>query len=184
MGINSPPAQLAGNARYLHWVYVFVPDMNTETSTSFTLQRDAFGRLVWHGADGQSACVQPARAFPISAAGVGIGLFDAEGHEIAWIANPDELPDAERELLAQALAAREFMPVIERLEAVSSFACPSVWQVHTDRGSTSLTLKGEEDIRRMGAGALLVTDAHGVHYLIRDAERLDRRSRKLLDRFM
>ncbi|MBQ6656282.1 MAG: DUF1854 domain-containing protein, partial [Ottowia sp.] len=77
-----------------------------------------------------------------------------------------------------------FMPVIEKLEAVSSYSCPSVWQVHTDRGNTSLTLKGEEDIRRMGGGALLVTDSHGVYYLIRDAERLDRRSRKLLDRFM
>ena len=141
----------------------------------WTLQRDAAGRLVWRSADGQSACVQPARAFPISAPQEGICLLDAEGHE---------LPENERTLLAQALAEREFMPVIERLEAVSSYSCPSVWQVHTDRGSTSLTLKGEEDIRRMGGGALIVTDAHGVYYLIRDAERLDRRSRKLLDRFM
>ncbi len=150
----------------------------------FTLQRDAFGRLVWRGADGRCACVQPARAFPISAAEEGVSLLDAEGHELAWIARPSELPEAERALLAQALAAREFMPVIEKLEAVSSFSCPSVWQVATDRGATSLTLKGEEDIRRMGAGTLLITDAHGVHYLIRSIDALDRHSRKLLDRFM
>ena len=150
----------------------------------WTLQRDAAGRLVWRSVDGQSACVQPARAFPISAPQEGICLRDAEGHELAWVENPAELPENERTLLAQALAEREFMPVIEKLEAVSSYSCPSVWQVHTDRGNTSLTLKGEEDIRRMGGGALLVTDSHGVYYLIRDAERLDRRSRKLLDRFM
>lgn len=150
----------------------------------FTLQRDAFGRLVWRGADGRCACVQPARAFPISAAEEGVSLLDAEGHELAWIAHPSELPEAERALLAQALAAREFMPVIEKLEAVNSFSCPSVWQVATDRGATSFTLKGEEDIRRMGAGTLLITDAHGVHYLIRSIDALDRHSRKLLDRFM
>lgn len=160
--------------------------MNTAAATqSFTLQRDAAGRLVWRSADGREyAGAQPARAFPVSAPEEGVSLLDAEGHELAWIANPAALPERERTLLTQALAAREFMPVIERLEAVSSFSCPSTWQVATDRGSASLTLKGEEDIRRMGAGALIITDVHGVHYLIRDAERLDRRSRKLLDRFM
>jgi len=31
---------------------------------------------------------------------------------------------------------------------------------------------------------LLVTDAHGVQFLIRDLARMDRYSRKLLDRFL
>ena len=30
---------------------------------------------------------------------------------------------------------------------VSSFACPSVWEIETDRGATHLTLKGEEGQR-------------------------------------
>jgi hypothetical protein len=45
-------------------------------------------------------------------------------------------------------------------------------------------LKGEEDIRRMGQGVLLVADTHGVQYMIRDLPSLDRHSRKLLDRFL
>jgi hypothetical protein len=47
-----------------------------------------------------------------------------------------------------------------------------------------LLLKGEEDIRRLSASVLLVTDAHGVQFLIRDLARMDRYSRKLLDRFL
>ncbi len=68
--------------------------------------------------------------------------------------------------------------------AVSSFACPSTWQVATDRGAAELTLKGEEDIRRLSPSRLLIADANGIQFLIRDLARLDRHSRKLLDRFL
>jgi hypothetical protein len=47
-----------------------------------------------------------------------------------------------------------------------------------------LLLKGEEDIRRLSASVLLVTDGHGVQFLIRDLAQMDRFSRKLLDRFL
>ncbi len=51
-------------------------------------------------------------------------------------------------------------------------------------GQTSLLLKGEEDIRRLSATVLLVTDGHGVQFLIRNLAQMDRHSRKLLDRFL
>jgi hypothetical protein len=61
---------------------------------------------------------------------------------------------------------------------------PSIWDIETDRGATTLLLKGEEDIRRLSASVLLVTDGHGVQFLIRDMAQMDRHSRKLLDRFL
>lgn len=76
------------------------------------------------------------------------------------------------------------MPEIQRIVEVSGFICPSVWQVQTDRGPAELTLKGEEDIRRLSRTRLLIADSHGVHFLVRDLGALDRRSRKLLDRFL
>jgi hypothetical protein len=42
------------------------------------------------------------------------------------------------------------VPKIRRLKSVSSFATSSQWTVETDRGETTLVLKGEEDIRRLG----------------------------------
>jgi hypothetical protein len=47
-----------------------------------------------------------------------------------------------------------------------------------------LVLKGEEDIRRLSTTRLIVADAHGVQFLIRDLPSLDRHTRKLLDRFL
>ena len=154
-------------------------------ATVFDLQRDAFGRLVLTDAQGQAHVgVVAVRAFPISAPEVGISVVDVDGHELAWVPRLDELDDARRTLLTEALEQREFMPRLLRVTAVSSFATPSTWDVDTDRGRTQFVLKGEEDIRRLGHGLLIVNDAHGVQYLVRDLHRMDAGSRKLLDRFL
>ncbi|TFI20394.1 DUF1854 domain-containing protein, partial [Herbaspirillum sp. 3C11] len=89
-----------------------------------------------------------------------------------------------RTVIEEELAAREFMPQISRIIGVSSFATPSVWEVETNRGNTSFTLKGEEDIRRLPNSALLIADSHGIQFLIRDTKALDKHGRKILDRFL
>jgi len=154
-------------------------------STDFTLERDAHGQLVLRSGDGRAhAGVQPVRAFPLSDADGALSLVGADGRELAWIAAAAALDTATRALIAEELARREFAPVIERLLAVSTFSTPSEWTVRTDRGETRLVLKAEEDIRRLGDGALLVTDSHGIGYRIADQRALDRRSRRLLERFL
>lgn len=151
----------------------------------FTLFRNAAGRLIWTAADGTEAvAVVPVRAFPISAVEEGLSLVDADGHERVWMAALNAQPPGIQQLVRDALAEREFMPEIRRLHGVSSFATPSTWRVDTDRGAFDLVLKGEEDIRRLSAGTLLVADTHGVQFLIRDLFALDKHSRKLLDRFL
>ncbi len=151
----------------------------------YQLERDSFGRLVFTAADGERhGGVVPVRAFPIDAPDAGIALVDAHGHELAWIDRLSELPAVLRVLVEAELSSREFMPVISRIVAVSSYATPSTWTVHTDHGETALVLKGEEDIRRLAGSALLITDGNSVHYLIRDRRALDLTSRKILDRFL
>lgn len=157
----------------------------SEANTRFGLQRDAFGRLVLTDAEGaEYPGVVAVRAFPISAPDEGVSLLDGDGHELAWVPRLAALAEPLRGLIAQALEQREFMPELKRLKSVSSFGTPSTWDVDTDRGATSFVLKGEEDIRRLGPGLLIVNDAHGVQYLIRDLQGMDRQSRKLLDRFL
>ena len=149
------------------------------------LERNPLGRLVLTRADGVvHEGVVPVRAYPISAPDGLISLMGADGHELAWIERLDGLDEPTRTLLHDELAQREFTPEIHRLLSVSSFATPSTWQVETDRGPATLVLKGEEDIRRMGQGVLLIADAHGVNFMIRRVADLDRHSRKLLDRFL
>lgn len=154
-------------------------------SATFQLSRNALGRLVFVApGDEPRDGVVPVRAFPISAPEQGIALVDADGHELLWIDDLASVPRTARALIDEELASRDFVPEIRRLCAVSSFATPSTWQVETDRGVTSLVLKGEEDIRRLPHDMLLVADSHGIQFLIRDIQALDRASRKLLDRFL
>ncbi|MDR3398666.1 MAG: DUF1854 domain-containing protein [Pandoraea sp.] len=151
----------------------------------FTLSRNAFGRLVLTDAQGIAhEGVVPVRAFPIAAPDDGLALVSTEGRELVWLDSLAVLPTAMRTLLNEELAAREFMPEVQRIVGVSTFATPSTWTVQTNRGEAAFILRGEEDIRRLGGQTLLITDSHGIHFLIRDTGKLDKPSRKILDRFL
>ena len=155
------------------------------SKANFELQRDAYGQLVLTAQNGDiHHGVVPVRAFPIAAPDAGIALVNGEGHEVGWAEHLSDLPPAIAGLVEEELASREFVPEIERIASVSSFACPSTWQVVTNRGDAALVLKGEEDIRRLSRTRLLIADTHGIRFLIRDIGSLDRHSRKLLDRFL
>lgn len=152
---------------------------------SFTLQRDAHGRWTCTIGGESHQGVQVVRAFPLTAPEEDIAIVGSDGHELAFVARLDALDAPNQQAVREALAEREFVPVIQRIRSVSTFATPSVWQVETDRGATELVLKVEEDIRRLpGARRLLVTSGSGVVFEIRDRNALDRASQRLLERFL
>jgi hypothetical protein len=153
-------------------------------NSEFQLRRDAFGKLILLGADGEDHVVVPVRAFPIQSPDQGISLVRDGGKEVAWIDDMATLPAHLRTLVQDELDGREFMPVISQIVDVSSFATPCTWTVKTDRGDASFTLKGEEDMRRVGDTALIIADNHGIQFLIRDMFTIDKNSRRILDRFL
>ncbi|MBU3610576.1 DUF1854 domain-containing protein [Polynucleobacter wuianus] len=154
------------------------------TQATHQLMRDALGRLVFVDAKGASHIgVHPVRAFPITSPSAGIGIMDQSGKEVFWYPDVAVIPNNELQLIEEELAAREFMPVIERITKVSTFATPSIWDIETDRGPTRIRLKGEEDIRRISGNTLLIADSNGLQFLIKDSTALDKVSKKLLDRF-
>ena len=127
--------------------------------------------------------VTPVRAFPIQTPEEGIALVSTDGREVAWVERLVDLPQQVRDLITNELAGREFVPVVDRIIGVSSFSTPCTWTVAPDRGETNFVLRVEEDIRRVGE-SLLVTDNHGINFLIRNPRKLDKHSRKILDRFL
>jgi hypothetical protein len=151
---------------------------------SHTLERDALGQLVFIDAVGTyHVGVYPIRAYPITAPGAGISIMDQSGKELCWFDGITAIPEGELALIEEELATREFMPVIEKITKVSTFATPSIWDIETDRGPTRIRLKGEEDIRRIAGNTLLIADSNGLQFLIKDSTQLDKFSKKLLDRF-
>ncbi len=150
----------------------------------FDLANDVWGRLVLIDSQGmRHEGVEPVRAFPLSDPQRWVAICDAAGTELAFIEDLGSLPHAVREVLEEALARRDFVPVVERIVNVSLDAEPSEWEVQTDRGVTRFLL-GDDGVRRLGPFEAMLVDAHGTRYLISDFRRLDAYSRRILDRFL
>ena len=158
----------------------------TVTASRFALERTPFGKLLLTNDAGEVfEGVVPVRAFPIQSPEDGISLVSTDGKEVAWVDRLADVPQPAQDLIRAELTTREFMPVIERIVSVSSYSTPSTWTVQTDRGDTAFVLRGDEDIRRIGKEhALLIADAHGIQYLVRDQFALDMHSKRILDRFL
>ena len=176
----------ASNSRGSTPLSTEVPVPTPGVKQPLALALDAHGRLVLTLPGGvEHAGVTPVRAFPIAAPQDGLSLVGTDGHELLWIDRLDQLEAAPRALIEAELALREFVPEIERIDAVSSFSTPSTWAVQTDRGPVQLVLKAEEDIRRLaGRTHLLIVGGDGVQFRVRDTAALDRHSRRLLERFL
>ncbi len=146
------------------------------------LSRDPWGRLVLELADGrQIVGATAARMFPVSSPGGPIALCDGSGNEITWLRQLSDTPPAIRELLEDELSRRDFIPVIQRIVAVSSLSEPCEWQVETDRGPTKFILKSEEDVHRIGPHRAIIIDARGLRFLLDDSRRLDASSRRFAE---
>ena len=152
---------------------------------NFTLFRNTFGHLCLQ-VDSSELYEQvlPVKAFPISLPEQCIAIVDRDGHELVWLDDLNQVSADNQRMIKEELANREFMPVLTRITEVSSFATPSTWNVETSRGATQFVLKGEEDIRRISKDTYLISDNHGVQYLIENIQLLDKHSRRLLDRFL
>lgn len=151
----------------------------------FKLAHNAAGQLQFTDSNGTVFDgINLVRAFPVSAPDEGLSIISQQGHELAWIPSLVNMPAQIKDLIEAELLQREFMPVIQRINQVSSFATPSIWDVVTDKGSTQLTLKAEDQIWRLKNNRLLITDKNGVNFMINNIEQLDKHSRKLLDRFL
>lgn len=152
--------------------------------TDFELQLTPLGRLALTLQGQRFDDVVPVRCFPLTAPDEGLSLVDTDGKERLWIERLDQVPASAQQLIEEALRLREFSPHIRQIQSVSTFTTPSTWQVDTDRGVTQLVLHSEEDIRRLAPNALLITDARGVQFRISDTTQLERRSKRLLERFL
>jgi hypothetical protein len=150
----------------------------------FGLRHDDWGRLVLTLAGEEYVGVEPARAFPITDPRHMVSVLSAEGRELLWIDDLDAVPADVRVVLEEELARREFVPVLRRVLSVSAVVEPSEWEVETDRGVTKFLLNSDEDVYPLSGGRALITDSHGIRYLIADLEALDANSRRLLERYL
>ena len=157
---------------------------SARAAAGWVLERRRDGRLDFVDADGgRHENVDVLRAFPVSAPTGPVAIVAAAGGELAWI---DALADVEptlRVLLDAELAARELVPVIERIDAVSDSE-PAEWNVLTDRGPRTFKVRHGDDIDRPPDGSATITDSVGMRYFIPDVAKLGARGRRLFEKMI
>jgi hypothetical protein len=148
----------------------------------WVLERHAHGRLAFVSAAGQRHdAVDVLRAFPITAPEGPVAVVASDGAELAWIPALSAVAPALRSMLEAELGEREFLPVIERIEAVSDGE-PAEWSVVTDRGPQRFKVAAVDDITSDESGGAFVADTFGVRYRIPNVAALDARSRRLFEK--
>lgn len=202
------------------------PQSGGDKKQWFSLQEDSWGRLILkvlatspgehtvghekeETEDQQYVGVNLIRAFPLSAPAQGLSICTAEGREIVWIEQVNDLPAPLRQQVLDLLARREFVPILWRILRIRTEVDPCEWEVETDRGRTRFLVGSSEDVRvlpsisqpddsssappKKGGGRtpgsprghrLLIMDTHGIRYLILDVKKLDSTSQRLLEHYL
>ena len=126
--------------------------------------------------------VRIVRAFPFTAADGPVAVVDSNGHELIWIKDPDSLSLTHQQFIQSQLEREEFLPRIHFIESVSR-GTPRQWNVTTDRGQNSFEQASSDAVVWQPDGSVSITDCDGICYLIPAVQKLDRRSRRLLERY-
>jgi ATP-binding cassette subfamily B protein len=127
--------------------------------------------------------VTPRRCFPLSHPDRYICLLDEHGRDRALIHEPASLDESSRNALWRALGENEFLPRVTRIDRVVHEATWSEWHVETDRGARVFVVEQEDHIRRLDDGRHVITDKHGMRYVVPTPENLDSHSRRWLGRY-
>lgn len=157
--------------------------MSTPPST-FTLQRAANRKLILTDAAGTvHEDALPVRLFPLTDPDHWVSIIGAGGHELACVEDPASLPATQREILTEALAYREFVPVLQVIHTIRRAAHGFEWDVTTDLGRVHFTVENDESIQFLGGGSIVIVDQRNTRYLIPDPAALDPKTRQKLERY-
>ena len=157
--------------------------MNPEPQ-AFSLARSANRKLVLTDSAGRAhADALPVRLFPLTDPDHWVAIVDREGRELACVEDPSALPASDREILLEALAYREFVPVLRAIHTIRRAAHGYEWDATTDLGRVHFTVENDESIQLLGGGSIVIMDHRNTRYLIPNPNALDSRSRQKLERY-
>ena len=73
--------------------------------------------------------------------------------------------------------------MVNAIERVVHHPTSSEWHVRTDRGDRVFVVEQEDHIRRLDDGRHVITDGHGMRYLVPRPEAMDSHSRRMMERY-
>lgn len=119
--------------------------------------------------------------FPITGATRYISLVDHDGNEIAIIRNLNDLMPESKKVAENCLREYYMMPRIKRFISTSEKFKIWMWTVETDRGVCTFEIRNHYTaVKPLYDGRILIKDANDNRYEIRDVNKLDKKSLKMI----
>jgi hypothetical protein len=151
---------------------------------NITLTKDDQGRLLLVDQNGvRHENVHPAKLFPLTEKDLWVSIQSESAREILCIEDPNSLAEPSRSLLLDALARRDFVPIILVIHRIVRLAEGHEWHVTTDRGDTRFEVETDESIQPLGHGRIVIIDRRNTRYLIPNVAGLDRVSKRKLEHY-
>jgi hypothetical protein len=144
--------------------------------------RDEFHRLhVQVSGEAEHVDVRPAHVFPISGAANCISFLDRDDKEVLLLKGTSELDPESGQVLEEEIGRTYFVPNITYVYEIEDSHGAARWEVETDRGYRVFDVRDREDVRVIQGKRVLLQDADGNRFEIKDLSLLDPQSQKLVD---
>lgn len=125
------------------------------------------------------------RLFPLSEPNRYLSIRHSDNTEVGVLLDHEELDAESRRLVEEELERRYLIPVVQRILGVKERFGTVDWQVETDRGRCTYTMRNiRENVDQLSTVRYLFTDIEGNRYDIRDVNALDAASRAYLFRYL
>ena len=125
------------------------------------------------------------RLMPLSNPESYISLAADEDTEIGILVNPSGLTPESQKILQEELDKRYFTPTIEKVYRVKEQFGIHEWEVETERGRVTFSVRGlNQNIKQVPPARLFVTDVRGNRYDIPDYRELDAQSYQQIQRHL
>ena len=129
--------------------------------------------------------VKPVWSSPIARPGKYLSLLDSKGSEIAMVVDPASLNDDSRQAVEAELRKRYLTAqVYEFITARQEYGA-TYWSVRTDRGIREFVSENLQETALWYSNThLMLFDADGNRFEVPDTEKLDPKSRELMERML
>ena len=166
--------------------YSIEDELNILDPKKVRIYRDEFNRLKLKiEGDGEYPEVKAVMGFPLSNPDNFVSFIELKDgkkdKEIGIVEDVRKLDSKSRKLLREELKRAYFMPRITKINRLKELHGIMKFDVETDKGPREFETRYREDIRRLSGGYIVIRDADGNRYEIKDYTKLDQRSITLID---
>jgi len=165
--------------------YKIEDELNILDPKKIRLQKNEYNKIKLTLGEVEYPEVKPVMSSPLTNPETYVSLFeikeDKKEKEIGIIEDINKLDSESRKLVREELKKEYFMPYIIKINNMNESHGVMKFDVETDKGRRIFETRYKEDIRKLSGGRIVIKDADGNRYEVKDHRKLDQRSMNLID---